>query len=86
MKGTTSAGGSPVGIAAGTIVVVSRWLKGEQLAVTETPCYGPGRWPFVRRWMGDRWTKRAAKGRVLRVATEEDIQTLGPPDLTLVKP
>jgi hypothetical protein len=63
-------------IPAGTLVVVTRWKRQEQLAVTETPCYGPGRWPFVRRWMGDRWTKRPDKAQVVRVATEEDVRAL----------
>jgi hypothetical protein len=64
-------------IPAGTLVVVSRGHRGEQLAVTYTPCYGPGRWPFVRRWSGDRWTQRAAKARVLRVASGEDLRAFG---------
>lgn len=65
-------------IPAGTLVVVARGRQGEQLALTYTPCYGPGRWPFVRRWMGDRWTKREAKARVLRVATPSDVAQLAP--------
>jgi hypothetical protein len=65
------------GIPVGTLVVVSRGQRGEQLAVTYTPCYGPGRWPFVRRWSGDRWTQRAAKARVLRVASDEDLRAFG---------
>ena len=60
------------GIPAGTLVVVARGRRAEQLGITYTGCYGPGRWPFVRRWMGDRWTVRPAKARVLRVATDED--------------
>jgi hypothetical protein len=60
------------GIPAGTLVVVARGRRAEQLGITYTSCYGPGRWPFVRRWMGERWTVRPAKARVLRVATEED--------------
>jgi hypothetical protein len=66
------------GIPQGTMVVVSRGKRGEQLALTQTPCYGPGRWPYVLRWLGDRWTKRVAKGRVLRVASEDDLRALGP--------
>jgi hypothetical protein len=60
------------GIPAGTLVVVARGSREEQLGLTYTGCYGPGRWPFVRRWMGDRWTVRPAKARVLRVATDDD--------------
>jgi hypothetical protein len=69
------------GIPAGTLVVVARGRRAEQLAITYTSCYGAGRWPFVRRWMGDRWTVRPAKARVLRVATAEDRFHFGlPPD------
>jgi hypothetical protein len=60
-------------------VVVVAHKRNEALAITETPCYGPGRWPFVRRWLGDRWSKRPARGRVLRVATPDDRLRLGPP-------
>lgn len=64
-------------IPAGAFVVVARRRRHEQLAITETACWGPGRWPFVRRWMEEgRWTKKSAKARVLRVATEEDIRRL----------
>lgn len=63
-------------IPAGTLVVVARGRNGEQLGLTATPCWGPGRWPFVLRWRGDRWTKKPAKARVLRVATPADLQAL----------
>lgn len=63
-------------IPAGTLVVVLRGRNGEQIARTCTPCYGPGRWPFVRRWLGDRWTKQPSKARVLRVATAADLALL----------
>jgi hypothetical protein len=65
-------------IPAGTLVVVARWRQGEQIALTCTPCYGPGRWPFVRRWMGQRWTKQPTKARVLRLATAADLALLAP--------
>jgi hypothetical protein len=65
------------GIPAGTLVVVARGRRAEQLGITYTGCYGPGRWPFVRRWMGDRWTVRPAKAQVLRVATEADRARFG---------
>ncbi len=65
------------GIPAGTLVVVARGRRAEQLAITYTGCFGAGRWPFVRRWMGDRWTVRPAKARVLRIATEEDRSRFG---------
>jgi hypothetical protein len=68
-------------IPVGTLVMVSRGQRGEQLALTYTPCYGPGRWPFVRKWRGDRWTQRAAKARVLRVANGEDLQAVGSENL-----
>ena len=67
------------GIPAGTLVVVARGRRAEQLGITYTGCYGAGRWPFVRRWMGDRWTVRPAKARVLRVATEADRVHFGLP-------
>ena len=65
-------------IPAGTLVVVARGRTGQQLGLTATPCFGPGRWPFVLRWMGNRWTKRAAKARVLRIASAEDVRGLAP--------
>src|SRR5215211_3332928 len=65
-------------IPAGTLVVVARWRQAEQIALTCTPCYGPGRWPFVRRWLGDRWTKQPTKARVLRLATAADLALLAP--------
>jgi hypothetical protein len=65
-------------IPAGTLVVVARGRQGEQIARTCTPCYGPGRWPFVRRWMGSKWTDQPSKARVLRVATDEDLSMLAP--------
>jgi hypothetical protein len=65
-------------IPAGTLVVVARGRSAEQVGLTATPCWGPGRWPFVLRWRGDRWTKRPAKARVLRVATAEDLRSLPP--------
>ena len=68
-----------LGIPAGTLVVVARGRRSEQLALTYTSCYGTGRWPFVRRWMGQRWTVRPAKARVLRVATEDDRKRFGLP-------
>jgi hypothetical protein len=67
------------GIPAGTLVVVARGRRAEQLGVTYSHCYGPGRWPFVRRWMGQRWTVRPAKARVLRVATDDDRVRFGLP-------
>jgi hypothetical protein len=67
------------GIPAGSLVVVARGHRAEQLALTYTSCYGPGRWPFVRRWMGERWTVRPAKARVLRLATDEDRDRFGLP-------
>ncbi len=67
------------GIPAGSLVVVARGHRAEQLALTYTSCYGPGRWPFVRRWMGERWTVRPAKARVLRLATDEDRHRFGLP-------
>jgi hypothetical protein len=67
------------GIPAGSLVVVARGRRAEQLALTYTGCYGPGRWPFVRRWMGERWTVRPAKARVLRLATDEDCHRFGLP-------
>jgi hypothetical protein len=68
--------GADIPLPAGVLVVVARGRRGEQVGVTFTPCWGPGRWPFVRRWMGNGWTKRPAKARVLRLATEKDLQTL----------
>jgi hypothetical protein len=65
-------------IPAGTLVVVARGRLGEQIARTCTPCYGPGRWPFVRRWMGAKWTDQPVKARVLRVASAEDVTLLAP--------
>jgi hypothetical protein len=65
-------------IPAGTLVMVARGRSAEQVGLTATPCWGPGRWPFVLRWRGDRWTKRPAKARVLRVATAEDLRSLPP--------
>ena len=65
-------------IPAGTLVVVARGRQGEQIARTCTPCYGPGRWPFVRRWMGAKWTNQPSKARVLRLATAEDLALLAP--------
>jgi hypothetical protein len=65
-------------IPAGTLVVVARGRQGEQIARTCTPCYGPGRWPFVRRWMGAKWTDQPCKARVLRLATAEDLTLLAP--------
>jgi hypothetical protein len=65
------------GIRPGTLVVVARGRREEQLGITYTGCHGPGRWPFVRRWMGDRWTVRPAKARVLRIATDEDFIRFG---------
>jgi hypothetical protein len=62
---------------------VARGRRAEQLALTYTSCYGPGRWPFVRRWMGQRWTVRPAKARVLRVATDEDRHRFALPPGTL---
>jgi hypothetical protein len=73
-----SAEGPRRDIPAGTLVVVARGRTAEQVGLTATPCWGPGRWPFVLRWRGDRWTKRPAKARVLRVATLEDLQSLPP--------
>jgi hypothetical protein len=67
------------GIPAGTLVVVARGRWAEQLGMTYTSCYGPGRWPFVRRWTGQRWTVRPAKARVLRIATDEDRTRFGLP-------
>jgi hypothetical protein len=66
------------GIPAGTLVVVARGRNGEQIARTCTPCWGPGRWPFVRRWMGAKWTDQPGKARVLRLATAEDLKALAP--------
>lgn len=68
-------------IPAGTLVVVRRGRNGQQLAITHTSCFGPGRWPFVRRWMGDRWTVKAARAHLLRVASGDDVAQLGPPGL-----
>jgi hypothetical protein len=65
-------------IPAGTLVVVARGRQGEQIARTCTPCYGPGRWPFVHRWMGAKWTNQPSKARVLRVATAADLTLLAP--------
>ena len=65
-------------IPAGALVVVARGRQGEQIAHTCTPCYGPGRWPFVRRWMGAKWTNQPTKARVLRLATAADLARLAP--------
>ena len=73
-----SASSTRADIPAGTLVVVARGRQGEQIARTCTPCYGPGRWPFVRRWMGAKWTDQPCKARVLRVATAEDLTLLAP--------
>jgi hypothetical protein len=72
--------GDPNNVQPGTLVVVVRHRRGEQLAVTETACWGPERWSFVRRWTKEgRWTKRSAQRRLIRVATEEDIVRFNAP-------
>ena len=61
------------GIPAGTLVVVARGRRAEQLGITYTHCYGPGRWPFVGAGWGsagrcDRPRRASCASRPTRTA------------------